>query len=118
MSTRYLVSVITKFPEDCSFKVYANYERAAEAFQAEVGRVVLTAFNCYATAEGVKNVWEMLGKWSPNPRFENYGENSTLDSIDGIPTTKEDFEENFGGLIVFTANDTERYELREIEEVY
>lgn len=118
MNTRYLVSVITEYPDECSFRVFSNYQRAAEAFQAEIGSFILSAFNCYETTEEAKNIWEMLSEWSPNPCFENYGEGNALESLNGIPTTKEAFTENFGGLIVFTVNDAERYELREIEEIY
>lgn len=113
VSTVYMVARISSYADLDKFKVYQSYERALEAFKAEIGQVILTAIN--DSAADKTNLFDFLKEIYSNIYLEDLGDN--MDCPCKIPDLANEFITNSGNCIIFSLNDDDRIELRHIEMI-
>jgi len=109
----YMVARISSYADLDTFKIYHSYERAVNAFKAEIGQVLLDAIN--DSSNDKVDLYDYFKDICPNIYLEDLGDNCDCPCL--IPTLACDFETNSNKCIIFNLNSNDRIELRQIEEV-
>lgn len=109
----YMVARISSYADLDTFKTYHSYERAVNAFKAEIGQVFLDAIN--DSSNDKVNLCDYIRDMYPDIYMEDLGDNE--DCPCPIPILACDFETSSNKCIIFNLNCNDRIELRQIEEV-